>query len=102
MLTPNPCPGGVGLRDGRGYGPFQRGYYHYQDGIYAPFGPNCERLRPMAEWDAAHQGQFGAAELVPTIPEAQARRNTRNAVIATLLGVSGAVMLWVTYPERQR
>jgi hypothetical protein len=95
---PQPCPGGTGIRDGRGYGPYGRGYYHCGPGPddYAPFGPHCERLPPTPVWDAQHQ--LGAA---PTQDEWNRQRKTYSLVIAGLLGTAGLILAWTFVPKKQ-
>jgi len=45
-------PIGVGIKDGRGYGPYGMGYYTDQNGVDCPYGPNGERLTP--DYDFRH------------------------------------------------
>ena len=109
-MRPDPCPGGMGIKDGRGYGPYGRGYYHRGPGPndYAPFGPNCERLPPSREWDAQHQ--LGGAPMMglnlfgepQTAEEYTRQRNTYNLLMAGLLGVSGLLLVWALYPKKRR
>lgn len=51
-------PMGVGLKDGRGYGPYGRGYVHAGDGIYLPYGPMGEALPPECDFRRGSDGKW--------------------------------------------
>lgn len=112
----------MGVKDGRGYGPHGRGYYVYRKGavgpktdaqgnqyvghlepdVYAPFGPNCERLEPSFEWDAQVQARLGFGDFdAPAADDYTKQRNTYNLLMAGLLGVSGVLLVWAFYPKKR-
>lgn len=53
-----PLTPGMGLRDGRGYGPYGMGYYHAGGGRYWPYGPHGERLGPDYDFRPGPNGGF--------------------------------------------
>lgn len=89
--------GGMGIKDGRGYGPYGAGYYVYGTHQVAPFGPRCERLPPTPEWDARVQAALGEA---PDIEQYKRRRKTFNLVMAGVLGATALLLGWAFYPYK--
>lgn len=49
---------GDGIKDGRGYGPYDAGYYVAEDGLECPYGPRGERLSEDYDFRCGPGGYF--------------------------------------------
>lgn len=78
-----PCVGGVVLQDGRGYGPYSKGYHLYSRGVYAPFGPSCERLGPSYDFTPGPHGGF--------MPHGPPQRTVAGVAVAASAAFYGAL-----------
>lgn len=87
----------MGIKDGRGYGPYGRGYYRHGPGPddFAPFGPRCEPLAPTPDWDTQHQ--LGSAQT-----EWEQQHKTYTVVMAGLLGTTALLLSWALMPKKAR
>lgn len=52
------APPGVGIKDGRGYGPYNNGYYQAGPNTWLPIGPRGERLGPDYDFQRNAQGSY--------------------------------------------
>lgn len=50
---------GTGIKDGRGWGPYDTGYYVAEDGLECPLGPNGERLSEEYDFRCGPGGYLG-------------------------------------------
>jgi hypothetical protein len=52
------APDGIGIKDGRGYGPYNAGYYQAGPDTWLPIGPRGERLGPAYDFQRNSQGSY--------------------------------------------
>jgi hypothetical protein len=110
-----PC--GVGIKDGRGYGPYHMGYYRSW-GRWLPYGPNCERLGAAYDYTPGRTGEYiplypprrtVGIHQVPQTPNAEIQmgltEGTRDFLAATgfsLAALGLGVAIWTAQRDRYK
>jgi hypothetical protein len=79
---------GVGIKDGRGYGPYGAGYYAAGGGRFWPLGPRGERLGPDYDFRPGPNGTFLPRRLPPA-----------RSLVAAPAALSGYIMMGADEPE---